>query len=652
MKVKELKDRLVKQAKAIKKKFSDRLNKKKREQARKRLITILTVFFVCVIVLLILITPIAAYELLYQDKIYAGVYIDGINFGGLTKQEAINKLNQYIDNLKLTGLDFYFRNQSYNVGLTMVSLQDPDLAFSILNFETEKMVDQAYQYGRSNILAANIYQQFKALLDQKAIDLKYNLNEDELKNILQQKYHKYESPALNAQINFIDDKQFEIIPEKRGFVINYDLAIEELKNELDLIDLETIQLKIKPAIPAVNKTEALRAKNLIEETLAKEKIILKYEDKEWPIEKSEFKHWLVFDKKNNQVFLVFNETWATNKLRQISEEINIEPQDAKFDFSDGKVINFEPHKLGLELDSQASLTKINIQFFQENKNEIELVVNKAEPEIKTADVNDMGIAEIIGIGESDFSGSSFNRIRNIKNATQILHGYLIKPDEEFSLVEAIGEVNAATGFFPEYVIKGDRTIKEYGGGLCQIATTTFRVAMYTGLPITERKPHSYIVSYYNPIGFDAAIYGPHPDVRFINDTGNYILFQTNIEGTKLTFTFWGKSDSRQVEVTKPAVYNWRNPPAPKYIENPNLEPGAKKIIEYSKKGADAHFYRYITRPGQEKEEEIWRSHYVAWPAIYEIGIEEETAEDSDIEVGANQESQINTENEKIENTVE
>ncbi len=652
MKVKELKDRLVNQAKAIRKKISDRLNKKKREQARKRLITILTVFFICIMFLLILITPLAVYEFLYQDKIYAGVYIDGINFGGLTKQEAINKLNQYIDNLKLTGLDFYFRNQSYNVGLTMVSPQDPDLAFSILNFETEEMVDQAYQCGRSNILAVNIYQQFRALLEQKEIDLQYNLNEKELKNILQQKYHKYESPALNAQIKFIND-QYEILPEKRGFVINYDLAIEELKNQLNLIDLETIKLKIKPAIPDVNKIEALQAKKIIDETLAKEKIILKYEDKDWPVEKSEFKNWLAFDKKNNQVFLVFDETWATNKLRQISGEINIAPQDAQFDFSDGKVINFEPHKSGLELDSQASLTKINWQFFQENKKEIELVVNKAEPEIKTADVNNMGITEIIGVGESDFSGSSFNRVRNIKNASKILHGYLIKPDEEFSLVKAIGKVNAATGFYPEYVIKGDRTIKEYGGGLCQIATTTFRVAMYTGLPITERKPHSYIVSYYNPIGFDAAIYGPHPDVRFINDTGNYILFQTDIEGTKLTFTFWGKSDGRQVEVTKPAVYNWRNPPAPKYIENPDLEPGAKKIIEYSKKGADAHFYRYITRPGQKKEKEIWRSHYVAWPAIYEVGIEEKTEEEIASEAEEpNQESQTDTENETMENTAE
>ena len=67
---------------------------------------------------------------------------------------------------------------------------------------------------------------------------------------------------------------------------------------------------------------------------------------------------------------------------------------------------------------------------------------------------------------------------------------------------------------------------EYGGGLCQIGTTVFRAAVNSGLPITERRPHAYRVVYYEPAGFDATIYDPRPDLRFINDTENYILIQT------------------------------------------------------------------------------------------------------------------------------
>ncbi|MFC1598528.1 VanW family protein [Patescibacteria group bacterium] len=610
--------------------------KEKKAKLRKRLILILTIFFAIVIVVALLVGPVLAYEMMYKEKIYAGIYIDGIYVGGLTQQEAIDKLNQHLDNLSGQGLNFVYQNEKSNVGFLMVSPEDPDLAFNLLSMEIEAMVEEAYAYGRTPSWLTNGITQFQAILDKRVIAMQYVLNETELVNILQNRYISFENPGKNAEITFKTEKDYEIGLEKSGFVIDYDLAITDLKNELNFININTIHLQTKESVPRVTKVDAELARPILNNTLKKESLILSYDDTQWVINNEEFKNWLQFDKDEEKNIIVnFNPEKLTKKLQEVALEIDVAPQDAKFNFADNKVTEFMPHKLGLQLDIDKSFELINQQFFaeeQENKIEeadtekgvIALIVNQSEPEILTAEVNNYGITEIIGVGESDFSGSSSNRIGNIRNAATILHGTLIKPDEEFSLVDAVGEVNAATGFFPEYVIKGDRTIKEYGGGLCQIATTTFRVAMYSGLEITERKPHSYIVSYYNPVGFDAAIYGPHPDVRFINDTGHYILLQTEMEGTELTFTFWGKSDGREVEITHPEVYNWRSPPAAKLIENPALAPGEKKLIEYSKSGADTHFYRYIVRSGQEKEEEIWRSHYVAWPAIYEVGVEENT----------------------------
>ena len=81
------------------------------------------------------------------------------------------------------------------------------------------------------------------------------------------------------------------------------------------------------------------------------------------------------------------------------------------------------------------------------------------------------------------------------------------------------------GYLPELVIKGDEIKPEIAGGLCQVGTTMFRAAMNSGLKITERQNHSLVVSYYNDLsngnpGTDATIYDPHPDFRFLNDTGN------------------------------------------------------------------------------------------------------------------------------------
>lgn len=609
--------------------FQDKIEQDKKT---KRLITILTLFFAVVVIFIIIVTPVISYQYFYQNKIYAGVLIDDVNISGLTKNQAITKLNQQADIIKQHGLNFYYQDYKKNIALTTVSADDPDLVFEILDFDTEQIAEKAYQYGRNDDWLVNFIKQAQALLNNHQIDLTYTINEKELKDVLQQEFSQFEQPAKNAQIIY-KQNQITFSEEKNGQVFDYGAALKKLKENINLQIIDDIELKITRQNPTVTKAEAQTIIPKIRSIIEKEKIILKYEEQQWPINNDQYKNWLALEKENDDIVVMFDQEKLIDKIEQISLSINTQPQDAKMILEDGKVIKFLPSKNGLELAKQESVEKINYDFFENDLQEIELVVLEKEPNVKTEEINDFGIKEVIGVGVSDFSGSSSNRIGNITTASNKLNGMLIKPDEEFSLVDRIGEVSAATGYFAEWVIKGDRTIKEFGGGLCQIATTTFRAAIYSGLPITERKPHSYIVSYYKPIGFDAAIYGPHPDVRFINDTGHYILFQTEMKGTELKFTFWGTSDGRQVEVTKPEVYNWRGAPPAKLIPNPDLEPGAKIFKEAARSGADAHFYRYLTLPGQEKQEEIYRSHYVAWPAIYEVGLDpeptEETAEESE-----------------------
>jgi vancomycin resistance protein YoaR len=108
------------------------------------------------------------------------------------------------------------------------------------------------------------------------------------------------------------------------------------------------------------------------------------------------------------------------------------------------------------------------------------------------------------------------------------------------------------------VIKNNKTEPEFGGGICQVSTTVFRVAINSGLEITARRNHAYPVSYYNPQGMDATVYVPRPDLRFINDTPGYILIQTKIEGTKLTFQFYGTDDGRKIEIIGPKILE-KNP---------------------------------------------------------------------------------------------
>ncbi len=186
-------------------------------------------------------------------------------------------------------------------------------------------------------------------------------------------------------------------------------------------------------------------------------------------------------------------------------------------------------------------------------------------------------------------------------------------------METLGAIDGAHGWLPELVIKGNETKPEYGGGLCQIGTTAFRGALNVGLPIVERRNHSYRVRYYEPAGTDATLYDPKPDFRFRNDMAHPVLINAYSSGTKVVFEFWGTKDGRVADPIKPRIFNIVQPPPMKLIETTDLPPGQKKCTESAHAGATAEFTYTVTYPNGEVKSEVFRSHYRPWQAVCLVG---------------------------------
>ena len=362
-------------------------------------------------------------------------------------------------------------------------------------------------------------------------------------------------------------------------------------------------------------------------------ITLKYKTNEWVVDVKLLSSWLTLVKageidNQDKIIVSIKDDLIKNYLVEfIAPNIDKKAIDALFEVKNNRVSKFQASRDGLKLDIEASIKNIKSELDKEN-NLIDLIVNKEIAKSNTSDVNDLGINEIVGTGHSNFAGSPANRRHNIRTGASSLSGMLIKPNEEFSLNNALGEINADTGYLPELVIKGNKTIPEYGGGLCQIGTTMFRTALAAGLPITQRRNHSYRVSYYEPAGTDATIYNPWPDFRFINDTPKHLLIQYRIEGNDLYFDLWGTKDGRLASTTDPIIYNITKPGPTKYIETLDLEVGKKKCTEHAHNGADAFFDYTVTYPPDIAtttpivKETRFSSHYIPWQEVCLIGVEE------------------------------
>ncbi len=243
-------------------------------------------------------------------------------------------------------------------------------------------------------------------------------------------------------------------------------------------------------------------------------------------------------------------------LNELKTQVDTPPTPSSIQKrSDSSLFTFTKGVDGLELELDKNLSILE----SITQNPLKFISSPVSLELAEApspllgQAQELGIQEHIAQGISDFTGSSNDRIFNIKHALERFDAILIAPGETFSFTTALGPVEEYTGYRPELVIRKNVTEPEYGGGICQVSTTFFRAAVNAGLEIIDRRNHSYPVHYYTPIGFDATVYYPKPDLRIKNNFAHNILFTPSIDGKKLTFDVYGTSDDRQVDVTLPVI---------------------------------------------------------------------------------------------------
>lgn len=594
-------------------------------------------FNLALILILLLFISGVFWQVKYTYKIYPHIFIGNksIAVGGLTKGQALEIITQQTDTFLSNSLNFVYQNKKIDVSPVITGPSGDDAYGEVYSFDVRQSTNKAYDYGRTGSLQQKIEDRINSLHTEHVIPLATKLNRQNLENILKDNFKEFEKPAQSASLDIKNKDENLIINIKdsvlgQGF--DYQQALIEAENKLINLDNSNIELKTKLIEPELQRKELETIIPQIKEIIRLTPITLSFGEKKWQLEQAELIKWFKPLKNQSQTILSLNTEQATKFLETIGTEINVEALNAKFEIIDGRVSQFQASKNGLVLNITKTIKLLTEKLIQEKTNTTNVIVDETKPLITNDNVNDLGIVELVGRGISDFAKSPKNRIHNIKTGAAALNGLLIKPGETFSLLTALGEIDGAHGYLQELVIKGNKTTPEFGGGLCQIGTTTFRAALQSGLPIIERRNHSYNVVYYSPTGTDATIYNPNPDFKFLNDTSKHLLFLTKVEDTKVVFELWGTKDGRTAkfigkeetdDVTKltPIISKVIKPGAPKIIETDTLKPGVKKKLESSHTGANATFDYIITYPDGQQQKKTFSSHYIPWREVWLIGVE-------------------------------
>lgn len=169
--------------------------------------------------------------------------------------------------------------------------------------------------------------------------------------------------------------------------------------------------------------------------------------------------------------------------------------------------------------------------------------------INTSDNNVLAKKEIVYVDKEIASYTSTlydnqeSRVYNITKACSILNGTIIKPGEEFSFNNKIGPMGEENGFKKATGFDSDgKLIQISGGGMCQISSTLYNVALLANLEITERHAHSRRVNYV-PADKDATIYYGSLDLKFINNTDSDIKITAENDNYSVTIKMFKKEQS-------------------------------------------------------------------------------------------------------------
>ena len=320
------------------------------------------------------------------------------------------------------------------------------------------------------------------------------------------------------------------------------------------------------------------------------------------------------------------------KIRQYMEtvlapSIYREKDDITIDMDKDGNVTFDGTGLyGRELDLETA-TKMMEYALERGMTYVHLPLIREDPVVTvlSKELEEMGIKELVSGGETDFSYSPRNRIININNGLSKFTGHILAPGEEFVFGNILGPVDGSTGYLKELVIKGDKTVPEFGGGLCQVSTTAYRAVLAAGYPVTARRNHSYAVSYYKPLGLDATVYPPTVEMQFVNDTPNHMLIQSFTIDNKAYYNFYSTKTNRTVHMIGPYYSGWFSPPDKKIEYSDNLAPGETQVVGHAVPGANVTWYRYVTYNDEEDTSfiETIYSKYQARPDYYIVGKEKE-----------------------------
>lgn len=224
------------------------------------------------------------------------------------------------------------------------------------------------------------------------------------------------------------------------------------------------------------------------------------------------------------------------------------PRDATLTI-EGERVRVVPARPGLTVDPEATA----VALADSSQRTVRAAVIVVPPRVGTSELTALGIREQISTFTTAYVPGQ-PRVVNIKRASSVIDGTILRPGATFSMNEALGERTIAKGYVPAPQIgAGNSFVDSIGGGISQVATMLYNGAFLAGLELIEHQPHSLYIDRY-PLGREATISWGGPELIFRNDWPAAVLIKLDAGTDSITVRFFSSRLERRVETETQAPF--------------------------------------------------------------------------------------------------
>jgi vancomycin resistance protein YoaR len=469
-------------------------------------------------VIAIVIALYVAAVLVTGGGVRAGTTVNGVNIGGLSREEAIATLEDSVGKVAAKPIKVKAGEQQLQV--------DPMEAG--LSFDAAATVEQAS--GRT----LNPFTMIGSLAGTHALDPVIAVDSAKLNSQVAQLADTVDVPAIEPTIT-VTRRGTKVQEGKPGLALDQPAMAEQLTGAF-MLPRKPLAAPIVTAEPNISKAAVQEAVD-VARTAVSAPVQVDAAGTIASIRPGAIAQALNFTAEGDRFVPTLDGAVLHQAIGTQLSGVETKGRNATFKIVKGKPV-VVPSVVGNGVsDEELSSKVLTVIGNPEPDRTVAVTMGVREPELTTAQAETLGVTERISTFTQKFPYAAY-RVQNIGQAAERVNGTLLLPGETFSLNDTIKERTEKNGYTVGFLIgPGGVFAEDLGGGVSASATTVWTGAFFAGMEPKEVKAHSIYISRYQA-GLEATVGWGLFDMSFTNTSPYGVFITTKMTNTSMTVSFW------------------------------------------------------------------------------------------------------------------